>query len=40
MHYLDSNETLEENARWELHENTTHRFEQILEAASHKKAVL
>ena len=36
MHHQDVNETHGEKARWELHKNTTHYFEQILEAAPHK----
>ena len=38
MHYLDSNKTLREKARCELHKNATCCFELIPEAASHKTA--
>ena len=33
---MDSNETLGEKARWELHTNDECYFEHILEAAAHK----
>ena len=31
LHHLDSNETIGENARWELHEDAVYSFKQILE---------
>ena len=37
LHDLDSNETLEEKARWELYKNATPCFEQILEPLPTKK---
>ena len=32
LHQLDSNEMLEEKAKWELHKDDTYCFEQILES--------
>ena len=40
MHHLYSNETHGEKVTWELHKNVMCCFEQILEAASHKTAVV
>ena len=38
LHHLDFNEIPEEKARWERNKYTVCCFEQILEAAPHKKA--
>ena len=38
MHHLDFKETFGEKARWELHNDVTYSFEQILEAITHKTA--
>ena len=40
MHHLDANQTHGEKARWELHENVTYCFEQILETITNKTAVV
>ena len=36
LHYLDSNKTLREKARWELHKDAACCFEQVLDAAPYK----
>ena len=40
LHYLDSNETLGEKARWELYKDAACCFEQILELAPYKTVVI
>ena len=40
LHHLDSDKTLREKARWELHKNAKYSFEQILKAAFHKIAAV
>ena len=40
MHNLDANEMRGEKARWELHKDAACCFEQILEAAPYKTAVV
>ena len=40
LHHLDSYKTLVEKARWELHKNAACYFQQILEAALCKTAVV
>ena len=39
-HHIDANKTHEEKAKWELHENATSYFGQILEAASYKTTTI
>ena len=36
MHYLDSNKTAGEEARWQLHKNAASNLEQVLAATPHK----
>ena len=36
MHYMDSNKTTEEEARWQLHKNAASNLEQVLAATPHK----
>ena len=38
MHHIEANEIYIEKVRWEVHENDTCCFEQILEATTHKTA--
>ena len=38
MHNMNSDKMHREKARWELRKNALHTFEQMLEAAPHKKA--
>ena len=40
MHYMDTNKTHGEKARWKLQKNATCCFEQILEATPHKIAAV
>ena len=40
MHHLEFNETLGAKTRWELDQEVTYCFEQILEAASYKTAAV
>ena len=37
MYHLDSNKKYEEKAWWKLHKNAMCYFEEVLEAALHKK---
>ena len=36
MHYMDSNKTAGEEARWQLHKNAASKVEQVLAATPHK----
>ena len=40
MHYMDSNKTAGEEARWQLHKNAASNLEQVLAATPHKTPTL
>ena len=40
MHYLDANETAEEEARRQLHKNVESNIEQVLVATHHKAPII
>ena len=38
LHHLNSNETIQKKARWELHKDAAGHFEQILEVTTYNTA--